>query len=72
MKRTFEVNGKFFNFSGRNIYKGYSIKLKKKQHSPSSEITGYGVSKSSEEIDRLEKNPMNKLQEKLSKLDLKF
>ena len=71
MKRTFEVNGKFFNFSGRNIYKGYSIKLKKKQLSPS-EITGYGVSKSSEEIDRLEKNPMNKLQEKLSKIDLKF
>ena len=53
MKRTFEVNGKFFNFSGRNIYKGYSIKLKKKQHNPLSEITGYGVSKSSEEIDRL-------------------
>jgi len=71
-KRTFEVtNNKFFNFAGRNIYKGYSINLKPMKQKER-EITGYGVSKSSEEIDRLEKNPMNKLQQKLSKLELRF
>lgn len=71
-KRTFEVtNNKFFNFSGRNIYKGYSINLKPMKQKER-EIAGYGVSKSSEEIDKLEKNPMSKLQQKLSKLELRF
>ena len=73
MRRTFEVtNGKFFNVSGRNIYKGYNIRMKKTNPQKTEEVVGYGVSKSSEEIDRLEKNPMNKLQEKLGKINLKF
>ena len=73
-KKIFEVtNGRFLNMHGRNIYKGYNIKSMTRQKKEfTKEVTGYGVSKSSEEIDKLEKDPMNKLKEKLSKIDIKF
>ena len=55
------------NIRGRSIindYMNYSAK-------PQPKIQGYGVSFESEKIDKLEKEPMSNLQEKLSKIKLK-
>ena len=72
-KREFEVtNKRFLNFKGRNLMKGYNITYPNINKKEKLELAGYGISKKSEKIDELEAKPMNKLQETLSKIQIKF
>lgn len=72
-KRDFEVtNKRFLNFKGRNLMKGYNITYPNIKKTEKVELIGYGISKKSEKIDELEMKPMNKLQETLSKIQIKF
>ena len=55
------------NIRGRGVIDNYINYAEPKQK----QIEGYGVSFESEKIDKLEKEPMSNLQEKLSKIKLK-
>jgi hypothetical protein len=52
--------------------KGYNITYPNIKKTEKVELIGYGISKKSEKIDELEMKPMNKLQETLSKIQIKF
>ena len=67
--RNFNVRKRHLNMQGKNIMRGQSIKVHKEKPE---EIKGYGVSQESERIDAKEKEPMTKLQDKLSKIQIKF
>jgi len=73
MKYNFEVNKRRLNIQGRNIKQGYALKfpriVRKKEEE---EINGYGISKASEKLDEIERDPFNKLKNKLSKIQIKF
>ncbi len=67
--KMYPMKKRYLNIRGRNIYQCEPCRFsneKKKE-----KIEGYGVSFQSEKIDKKEKEPMTKLQEKLSKIELK-
>ena len=66
-QKIFPMRNRIINIRGRGLISDHMHYSPK----PQTKIEGYGVSFESETIDKLEKEPMTNLQEKLSKIKLK-
>ena len=66
-QKIFPMRNRIVNIRGRSLIEDHMHYSPK----PQPKIEGYGVSFASEKIDKLEKEPMTNLQEKLSKIKLK-
>ncbi len=72
MKNNFEIRNRYFNINGRNIMNGYAIKFPIIKKRKEKEFMGYGISADSEKLDKLERDPMNKLKHHLGKININF
>ena len=67
----FPMKQRYVNLRGRNVYSCEPCPHFPKQSTKKDKFEGYGVSFESEQKDKKEKEPMNKLQETLAKVKLK-